>query len=376
MWRDIAGLLTSSAIVSIILGLALQETLGNLFAGIAMQMARPYLTGHWVKVGSYEGVVERADWRSMTLRTLRGDQVSFPHSLVAKMEIHNYSFPSPLHACTVEVGVHYRHPPAVVKTLLMRCARETPGVLTTPTPVALLRAYQDSAILYAVFFWIDDFSQHTRIESEVLTRIWYQFKRAKIQIPYPIREVYARDEAPAADPIEAVLALLGKIEFLQILNDAQRRELARRLETQLFTAREIICRQGELGEQFYIIKNGAVEVTAHNDHGQTAVVRTMGPGDFFGEISLLTGEPRSATVTALEDAEMLVMNKEDMRCMLGQNSKLAAHVSDVLARRQDYLVQQWTQHEGPPRQTDTSQDHQVESLRQELLGKIIAFFSY
>jgi CRP-like cAMP-binding protein len=81
-------------------------------------------------------------------------------------------------------------------------------------------------------------------------------------------------------------------------------------------------------------------------------------------------------VTALEDAEMLVMNKEDMRCMLEQNRELAAHVSDVLARRQDYLIKQWTQNEGPPRQADASQEHQVESLRQELLGKIIAFFSY
>ncbi len=376
MWSDIAGLLTSSAIVSIILGLALQETLGNLFAGIAMQIARPYLTGHWVKMGSYEGVVERADWRSMTLRTLRGDQVSFPHSLVAKMEIHNYSFPSPLHACTVEVGVHYDHPPATVKALLVRCAKETPGVLTAPTPVALLHAYQDFAILYNVIFWIDDFGRHRHIESEVLTRIWYQFKRAKIQIPYPVREIHERKEAPLTDPIERALTLLHKVEFLQILNDAQRHELARRLETQLFTAGEIICRQGDPGDKFYIIKSGTVEVTAHNEYGQTAVVRTMGPGDFFGEISLLTGEPRSATVTALEDAEMLVMNKEDMRCMLGKNRELAAHVSDVLARRQDYLIQQWTQNEQSNHQGNSSQEHHVESLRQELLGKIVAFFSY
>jgi len=135
-------------------------------------------------------------------------------------------------------------------------------------------------------------------------------------------------------------------------------------------------RQGELGEQFYIIKSGRVEVTAHNEHGQSTVVRTMGPGDFFGEISLLTGEPRSATVTALEDAEMLVINKEDMRCMLEQNHELAAYVSDVLARRQDYLVQQWTQSEGSSHQSDGNQEKHVASLRQEILDKIVAFFSY
>src|SRR5581483_12021086 len=113
-WRDIAGLITSSAILSIILGLALQETLGNLFAGIGMQISRPYLTGHWVKLGPHEGSVERADWRSVTILTRQGDYVSFPHSMVAKMEIHNYSFPMRLHACEVQVGVHYQHPPSTV----------------------------------------------------------------------------------------------------------------------------------------------------------------------------------------------------------------------------------------------------------------------
>lgn len=376
MWHDIVGLLTSSAIVSIILGLALQETLGNLFAGIAMQIARPYLSGHWIKMGSYEGVVERADWRSMTMRTLRGDQVSFPHSLVAKMEIHNYSFPSLLHACTVEVGAHYRHSPATVKALLVRCAQETAGVLATPLPVAILRAYQDSAVLYAVTFWIDDFSQHVRIESDVLTHVWYQFKRANIQIPYPIREVYTHDEKPLTHPIEETVALLRKIEFLQILTEAQQRELAQRLTMQLFTKREVICRQGEVGEQFYIIKSGAVEVTVRSEYGQPTVIRTMGAGDFFGEISLLTGEPRSATVTALDEAEMLVINKADMRCMLEKNHQLAAYVSDVLARRQEYHGEQLTQGAGLLPQSDGTQERHVASLRQEIFEKIAAFFSY
>lgn len=376
MWNDIVGLLTSSAIVSIILGLALQETLGNLFAGIAMQIARPYLSGHWIKMGLYEGIVERADWRSMTMRTLRGDQVSFPHSLVAKMEIHNYSFPSLLHACTVEVGAHYRHPPATVKALLIRCAQETAGVLSTPMPVAMLHAYQDFAIQYAVTFWINDFSEHVRIESDVLTHIWYQFKRANIQIPYPIREVYTPSEQPSAHPLEETLSLLRKIEFLQILGQAQQRELAQRLNTHLFTTGETICRQGEVGEQFYIIKSGTVEISTHDELGQTTMVRTMGPGDFFGEISFLTGGPRSATVTALDDAEMLVINKADMRCMLDQNHELVGYVSDVLARRQDRLVKQLAQPDTSTHQSDGCQEHQVASLRQEILGKIATFFSY
>ncbi|MSQ47418.1 MAG: mechanosensitive ion channel [Deltaproteobacteria bacterium] len=188
-WRDVAALATSSAIVSLILGLALQETLGNFFAGIGMQLSRPYITGQWVKIGTCEGVVERADWRSATLRTREGDLVSFPHSLVAKMEIHNFSVPTPFHACEVAVGVDYRHPPSRIDTVLLRCAYDTTGVCHEPPAEVRLHAYQDSSIQYMLRFWVSDFGDYETIQSNVLKRIWYQFKREKIQIPFPIQNL-------------------------------------------------------------------------------------------------------------------------------------------------------------------------------------------
>ncbi|HKA54393.1 MAG TPA: mechanosensitive ion channel family protein [Candidatus Binatia bacterium] len=375
-WKDVAGLLTSSAIVSIILGLALQETLGNLFAGIAMQMSRPYTAGHWVKIGAYEGTVEQADWRSMTIRTLDGDRVSFPHSLLAKMEVHNYSLPSPLHARAVQVGAHYRHPPSAVAEVLLRCVRETRGVCAQPPPEVWLSAYQDSAVLYTVKFWIEDFAHHYRIESDVLKAVWYRFRRDKIQIPFPIREVYHHGEEAATDTLADNVLRLKDIEFLQILSDGQLGELARRLETQIFAPGETICRQGERGETFYIIKNGQIEVSAYDGQGRATPLRAMGAGEFFGEISLLTGEPRSATVTALQETDVLVMNKEDMRCMLAENSQLAEHISRVLARRQQELYEHQALRAQPEMQNAEAQERRVESLRREFLTRIRDFFAY
>ncbi|HEV8717593.1 MAG TPA: mechanosensitive ion channel family protein [Candidatus Binatia bacterium] len=375
-WQDIAGLLTSSAIVSIILGLALQETLGNLFAGIAMQMSRPYTAGHWVKIGAYEGVVEQADWRSMTIHTLNGDRVSFPHSLVAKMEVHNYSLPSPLHARIVQVGAHYRHPPARIEEILLRCTRETVGVCSQPPPDVRLSAYQDFSILYTVKFWIDDFAHYPTIESNVLKRVWYHFKRERIEIPFPIREVYHHGEEPLTDALADNVHRLKDIEFLQILTDEQLRELARRLQTQVFAPGETICRQGEAGETFYIIKNGQVEVSMHNGRERATPIRTIGAGDFFGEISLLTGEPRSATVTALKETEVLVMNKEDMRHMLAANDQLAEHISQVLAQRQQQLYEHHALRAQFEAQNAEAQKQRVESLRSEFSARIRSFFSY
>lgn len=375
-WRDIAGLVTSSAILSIILGLALQETLGNLFAGIGMQISRPYLTGHWVKLGSHEGSVERADWRSVTIRTRQGDCVSFPHSMVAKMEIHNYSFPTPLHACEIQVGVHYQHPPSTVEVVLLRCARDVSAVCDQPPPEVRLSAYEDFAVLYTIRFWIQDFARQLIIESDVRKRVWYHFRREGLTIPFPIREVHHRKFPIVTDATAEHLQLLREIEFLNVLTDEQREDLARRLTTQIFARSEIICRQGEDGNTFYIIKSGQVEVSTQNGTGRAAVLRQMTAGEFFGEISLLTGEPRSATVMALEDTEVLTMNKEDMRAMLAANNQLAEHISEVLAFRQEQLEVQRTASAQQELSAVGTPHSRVESLRHEFLDRIRRFFSY
>lgn len=374
--RDVAGLITSSAILSLILGLALQETLGNLFAGIAMQMSRPYQVGHWVKIGSYEGIVERADWRAMSIRTRQDDYVSFPHSFLGKIEIHNYSSPSPLHACEIQVGVHYRHPPYEVEEILLRCVRETAGVQTQLAPLIRLSAYQDSAILYTIKFWITDFARYLDIESDVFKRVWYQFKRHDIQIPFPIRDVYYHRGDVRTTVTAENVHILKDIEFLKVLSENQARELAGRLKTQVYARGETICRQGETGDTFYIIKAGQIEVSARNGQGQIAFRKTLEAGNFFGEISLLTGAPRSATVTAVADTTVLTMGKEDMRCMLEENGQLADYMSQVLAQRQSQLDEQSAlQGQGPGHDGEVAK-RQVESLRREILGRISQFFSY
>jgi CRP-like cAMP-binding protein len=239
-----------------------------------------------------------------------------------------------------------------------------------------LSAYQDFAILYTVKFWIEDFARYHRIESDVFKAIWYRFRRDKIQIPFPIREIYHHGEAAEPDTLADNVHWLKDIEFLQILSDEQLRELADGLETQVFAPGESICRQGEAGETFYIIKNGQVEVSMQNGQGGATPIRTVGTGDFFGEMSLLTGDPRSATVTALQETEVLVMDKEDMRRMLKANGRLAEHISQVLAVRQQQLYEHHALRAQFEAQNAEAQKRQVESLRSEFSVRIRSFFSY
>jgi CRP-like cAMP-binding protein len=237
--------------------------------------------------------------------------------------------------------------------------------------------YQEFSVLYTVKFWIDDFARHNDIASDLLKKVWYHFKRADIQIPYPIRDVYHHKGSQFADAVVETVPMLRGIEFLKVLTEEQLRELARRLRTAIFARGETICRQGEQGDTFYIIKTGKVMVAGRDEAGRTTLLRDMGGGEFFGEISLLTGEPRSATVTAVEDSQLLVVEKDDMRCMLEENSHLAEHISQVFALRQQQNEEQRQRTVEPSSQTNgAQQEKRVESLRREFMTRIVKFFPY
>jgi small-conductance mechanosensitive channel len=372
--HDIAGLVTGSAMVSIILGLAMQETLGNLFAGIAMQLTKPYTIGHWILIGNNEGRVEKADWRSVTIRTTRGDHVSFPHSVLAKMEIHNYSLPTPLHAREICVGVHYRHPPDHVKEVMARCAAIAPSVVNPPAPVVRVTDFQDSAILYTLKFWITDFEHWRDIESDVRRNIWYQFNRAELQIPFPIRDVYHHPERKTADPAAENLALLRGLVLFKTLSEEQSGQLAARLKTEYFARGETICRQGDTDTTFYVIKTGQVEVAARTATGQVAFTGQLSAGEFFGEFSLMTGEPRSATVTAAEPTEVLTIGKNDMRRALEASPELGESISRMLAARREQLREHLNK--SAAEIASAARMENMDSLSRELLRKIRDFFSY
>ena len=372
--KDLAGLFTGSAMVSIIIGLALQETLGNLFAGIAMQVSRPYMLGHWIKVANYEGVVVRADWRSVTIRTKRDDYVAIPHSMLAKMEIQNFSTPTTLHAREITVGVHYRHPPDQVKAVLFQCATAATGVEPQPEPLVRVLEFQDSAILYMIRFWITDFEEYGEIESAVRRNIWYQFQRAGLQIPSPIRDIYHHPERQPVDMSEANVALLGGLDLFQNLPEDQLRELAVRLKTLAFARGEIICRQGDTDATFYVIKTGRVEITIRGTDGLVVLTKVLIPGEFFGEFALLTGEPRTATVKAAEPADLLAIGKEDMRCMLAAHPQLATALSCVLAVRRQQLTEHMAQTGAGTAAVATAE--LVESTSREILRKILDFFVF
>jgi len=189
----------SSIVVGYILGNASQDTLGNLISGLAMNTERPFALGDWVAVGGHTGKVVDMSWRATTLRTKMEDYVIIPNAAISREAIANYSRPTGVHGCMLEVGVNYGVPPNRAQEVLLEVLGSNPEVLKTPVAEVRLVAYGDFSINYRMRFFIADFARIDQIQNAVMCQVWYHFKRAGIVIPFPIRDVNLRAVTPEAE---------------------------------------------------------------------------------------------------------------------------------------------------------------------------------
>nr|MBA2242261.1 mechanosensitive ion channel family protein [Chthoniobacterales bacterium] len=184
---QLKGLLAGSGVAAIILGFAAQNLLSGILAGMSLQIGRPYRLGDWLKVGDSYGEVVEINWGSTRLRTNDAIYLEIPNNEIVRQTIINLHYPTSLHAMRISVGADYGVPPNRVKDALMRAATQATGVLPEPAPKVFLKDFADSAITYEIKFWITNHAAFNEICDGIRTNIWYEFKRRKIDIPYPIQ---------------------------------------------------------------------------------------------------------------------------------------------------------------------------------------------
>jgi len=340
------SLLTTSALLTAVVGLSLQDTLGNLFAGLAMQAQRPFEVGDWIQYDpdpSLIGRVIEINWRATTVLTLDEVELIIPNGALAKAPIKNFTKPSPLARRMIQVQAPYEISPRRVEEALRGAAHAVPGVRTEPAAFVLTKEFADSGITYQLLFYIDNFAQRDRIESAVRQRVWFAFQRAGITIPFPIRTVHvhaasAEADKRAEDDARALrLASLRGVDFLATLPQDALERLAALSQARQFMAGEMVIRQGDTGHELFIIQSGEVTVLVGRSDGSVAEVARLGPGKFFGEMSLMTGEPRSATIQATRDCELVMVDKASFRAILAAAPHLAERITEVLVERQAAL---------------------------------------
>jgi small-conductance mechanosensitive channel/CRP-like cAMP-binding protein len=305
-------LVTTSAVSAVVIGFALQDTLGNAFAGLALQSEKPFHVGQWVKVGDFEGRVAEVTWRATKLRTKAGNFAIVPNNIVAKEGIINFSEPALPLRLEVEVGASYLVPPNKVKAAMMEAIRHSSRVLTAPSPDVLLVGFDASAINYRARFWIDDYGQDDPAKDEVRTAIYYAFQRHDIEIPWPLQVQYEREwVAPDVNKrVEEEEQLLAGVDLFAALPPEIRNQIALSAPMAVYGSGETIVRQGEEGQSMFVVLSGTVSVVLQPSREEVARIDR---GGYFGEMSLLTGEPRSATVIAVGDVVVVEIGADLFR---------------------------------------------------------------
>jgi small-conductance mechanosensitive channel/CRP-like cAMP-binding protein len=372
---DLMPLLATSAVLSLVAGLALQETLSNFFAGVTLATERPFTPGEWVKVGQHVGQVIEMGWRAVKIELyLKNDYLIVPNSVLAKEQVINFSRPVPVMGQEVYVGVHYRHPPNEVTAALLEAVQETHGVVSEPAPMAKVARFADSSVEYLLRYWITEFENLSKIEGMVLANMWYALRRHGFEIPFPIRTVHmhtvTEDTERAVQARELVerLALLREVDFLKPLTPDALTQVANSLRPLLHETGRTIVRQGDEGDSLFLISRGRVGVWIGDTENEAQPVATLGRGQCFGEMSLLTGARRTATVRTVEDTELLVLGKAEFRDILLADPKVLESLSQILALRQR------EQEAAVARERSTVRHRPDADPARQLLGLIKSFF--
>ena len=338
VWNaDLAGLATALGVSSIVIGLALQDTLGSIMSGITLLFERPFTVGDWLRVGDIVGQVIDINWRAVRLQTLEREMVIIPHQVAGKEIIRNYSRPIRLHAERVRMGFSYDDPPNLAKQVLKSTALLTQGILAEPEPQILTISYDDFAITYEVKFFVEDYKNLEEIRDRFMTRVWYAAQRKNLTIPFPTRTVYHFDGpiskadstskkfAESLQSIPAFVPLAGEHEDLD--------GLSQRVNLQHFGVGEKVVRQGYPGNALYIIIAGEAVITVKDSSGKEHEVVTLTRGEFFGEMALFSGEPSVVSVTAVDDLEVMVIYSDVVNNMIQRQPSLAREIGQIIEAR-------------------------------------------
>lgn len=365
---DLSAVITTTTVLTAAIAFAMQNTLANVFYGFNVQIDPLMARGNWIALPEKNlfGQIENVGFRYLTLRTLDNNLVLVPNSLVVQSVVttHGSAQESAQNraALTMTLGLPYEMPPEEARALLLDVLREEPLVLDHPLPTVKLFSMNDSSIVYQLKFWLADPQQRTRALDAVQTKAWYAVNRAGWSFPFPHRQLVTAAMRPSfPSSREAVLDGLRHSHLFEVLSDAELNQLADKARLQVFAPGETAVRQGEPGSSLFFVLKG--EMTVEVD-GQP--VAQLGKGRMFGEMSLLTGAPRSATVRAMDEVRLAEVPKEALACLLERNERLVEKLSEALAR-----------HEAGIKQHQLHRDENIATAGQtagEYLRRVRAFF--
>ncbi|MEG5001178.1 cyclic nucleotide-binding domain-containing protein [Microcoleus sp. B4-D4] len=372
---NLTSLTVLAGVVGIGFGFGLQNLASNFISGLTLLFEQQIRVGDFIEIDHLLGTVENISIRSTIIKTIDGLFVIIPNIKFVETNIINWSYRDPRCRLHIPVGVAYGSDPVLVTEALLVAARMASNVLSHPSPKVWFSGFGDNALNFELLVWIDQPQESNAIKSAINFSIDYELRHRKIEIPFPQHDLWLRNpqeltqafnhnkddnsngkvvpqntknsaelksnstiseqSTPGKAPNNWTLRdLLRRVTYFEQCTDLELRQLIEYGYRQMFPAGQIVCKENAPGDSFYIILSGAVEVLSQKTDQYIA---TLHEGEFFGEISLLLGTPRTATVKTSEDSILFVVERHDLQKLLIEQPNLADQIAQKLSERQQAL---------------------------------------
>ena len=343
---QLAPLFTGSTIIGIVVGLALQDTLGNLFSGLALQADQPFQIGDVISIPNKgTGVIESISWRGVKIRTFQNKLLVIGNSILGKETV-EVAPKNNLNARLVFFNTLYTDSPAKTIQAIREAVRQIENVSTKIRPIVRIRNLGDNGIDWEIKYWLEDYSKYNTTDSLIRQRVWYVFRRENINFAYPTRTLYIEKDASDEKIVETENTIYERIKEVEIfapLSEEETEKVADAAHLRVFAPDEAIVQKDQPGGSMFVVHKGSVEIQTVDEVGNKQIVGTLREGDFFGEMSMLTGEPRSATVIAKEETQVLQIGKFCLKPILDNNPTLIKTLSNIIENRRAMLSE--TEHQ-------------------------------
>lgn len=335
---SMTGLLATSGLLAGIVGFAMQLNLSNMFAAIAINVDRPFTIGDWIAYKDIEGEVIKISWRATKIKTRNQNLVSIPNRSIIYEKVENFCAPQKLYAITIDIHVDASHPPFKVKERLKE-ACETCHRVVKGAPIRIfILEINDWSMTYRCLVPFENYLQAPDNQDNLWSSVWYSLANANIRFAVKKSEIdfYKGKKQRKSDEYE-ITDLLREMDIFTPLSDKDIDHLASGISERSFDTDTFICREGNKADSMYIIKQGIVSVTILGKSDKTIDVAKIGAGGFFGEISLFTGKPRTASVCARTNILVYEISKKDLEPILRAKPGLSKQFSKIILGRKDQL---------------------------------------
>ncbi len=376
---DLSHIVATSAVMTAIIAFSMQDTLGNILGGLAIHLDHSVEIGDWVVMEGVSGRVIDIRWRYTKIATRNGEKVVMPNSYLMKNRfsvVGIYGGKTNAWRRWVWFNVSFDHPPRRVTEIVTSTVVDAniPNVAHDPAPSVVLMEFGSGYARYALRYWLTDPMLDDPTDSEVRMHVVNALERAGMTLALPeevrhmVKENLAHEQALASRDLQRRLDALRKVELFSNLTEEELKLLAPYLVHAPFTRGDTITRQGATADWLYILITGEAEVWLEGQEQERHLLSTLSAGAVFGEMGLLTGAPRTATVIAKSDIEAYRLGKEGLAAIMSSRPVIAEDISHILVAREAELAQARQDMDAATRVREHARRHAT------ILGRIHAFF--